>query len=133
MSAEADGSEAKPYIIEDKLIDGGGSGTCIEIQNTDAYFILRNCTVFNSTHGIKLSNVTNGKLMNNHINNSFCGLDLYLSENNTLINNTAKSTSWRGFFLSESDNNVFINNTAMNNNESDGVGFYVFKSSNKTF
>ena len=40
-----------PYIIENVLIDGQGSGNAIEIADSSVYFIIRNCTIFNSGTG----------------------------------------------------------------------------------
>ena len=41
-----------PYIIENVTIDGQNSGNCIDIRNSDVYFIIRNCTVYNSGTGL---------------------------------------------------------------------------------
>ena len=37
-----------PYIIEDLEIDGGGSGSCIFIENSNIPFRIENCTIYNS-------------------------------------------------------------------------------------
>jgi len=42
------GTYSEPYIIEDLVIDGGGSGSCISIENSDVYFKIDNCSVYNS-------------------------------------------------------------------------------------
>ncbi|MFX0049281.1 MAG: hypothetical protein ACFE8G_14150, partial [Candidatus Hermodarchaeota archaeon] len=42
------GSYSNPYIIEDLVIDGGGSGSCILIENSDVNFKIENCTIYNS-------------------------------------------------------------------------------------
>ena len=64
------GSWTDPYVIENITINGQGSGNCIEIRNSDAYFIVRNCTLYNSgtsnNAGIKLDNVENGTIINNN-------------------------------------------------------------------
>nr|MDO8111414.1 right-handed parallel beta-helix repeat-containing protein [Candidatus Sigynarchaeota archaeon] len=56
-----------PYYIENRVIDVSSNGTVdagITIRNTDAYFVLRNCTVVGGVakKGIILNNVTNGKI-----------------------------------------------------------------------
>ena len=38
------GNSTHPYIIENHFIDGSGTN-CIDIRNTDAHFIIENCTV----------------------------------------------------------------------------------------
>jgi len=54
------GTYSEPYVIEDYVIDVGGSGSCIWIENSDVYFIIENCTLYNSgvnwdDSGIKLA------------------------------------------------------------------------------
>ena len=65
------GTEEDPYIIEDWIIEGGGSNKeGIFIMNTDAYFVIRNCTAngfYGSSSeqwgsGIRLSSVENGRI-----------------------------------------------------------------------
>jgi hypothetical protein len=57
-----------PYIIENWAIDASGANG-IDIQNTTAYFIVRNCLIENSaasTHGgIYTNNAANGTIENN--------------------------------------------------------------------
>ena len=54
------GTLNNPYIIENVTINGQGSGTGIRILNSEKYFKIKNCTIFNSTTGILLSSVING-------------------------------------------------------------------------
>ena len=61
-----DGSESTPYRIENLSISIA-SGYCIEIKNTNAYFIINNCllevtTTTYGTHGIYLEYVSNGNI-----------------------------------------------------------------------
>ncbi|GAG59475.1 unnamed protein product, partial [marine sediment metagenome] len=64
------GIENNPYIIENVSIDAQSSGSCINIQNSNDYFIIQNCILYSSnsynTAGITLYNITNGKIINNH-------------------------------------------------------------------
>ncbi|MFX0099452.1 MAG: hypothetical protein ACFFCS_07715 [Candidatus Hodarchaeota archaeon] len=71
------GTEGNPYIIENWQIQinfVSGNSPAIEINNTDVHFIIRNCKVWDSlsfgsnTWGIKLTNVTNGRIENCLIN-----------------------------------------------------------------
>ena len=82
------GTSNDPYIIEDLVIDGGGSGSCISIEGSTVYFRIENCTVYNSGEdwgdgGIKLFNVINGQLINNSANTyGYEGIILDSSSNN---------------------------------------------------
>ncbi|MBA7659096.1 hypothetical protein ES703_67060 [subsurface metagenome] len=121
------GTYSDPYIIEDLIIDGGGSGNCIKIENSDVYFNIENCTVYNSgaiypDAGILLSGVNNSRLINNNCSfNNFFGIFLYGNENNnnSISGNTANNNSGRGIHIgSYSDNNNITGNTANNNGQS---------------
>jgi parallel beta-helix repeat protein len=126
------GSWAYPYVIENVTIDGQSSGSCIEIKNSDAYFIVRNCSLYNSSSssfdaGIKLDNVDNGKIINNNCSdNNSCGLYLGNSDNNTLSGNTANNNTY-GILLWYSNNNTLSENNASNNNN---YGIVLFNSIN---
>ncbi len=61
------GTYSDPYVIKDLVINAGGSGSGILIENSDVYFKIENCTVYNSggspgssNAGIRLNNVENG-------------------------------------------------------------------------
>ncbi|MBN1803166.1 MAG: right-handed parallel beta-helix repeat-containing protein [Candidatus Lokiarchaeota archaeon] len=126
------GTLASPYIIEDLVIDGGDDSSCIEIRNSRAYFIIRNCSLTNSGRrgddydyyaGIELVNVSNARIMNNTCeNNQGCGIALYNnSDNNTITNNTANINDFSGIFVMDyCDNNTIVNNMA-NANEYGGI------------
>ena len=116
-----------PYIIQDLIIDSGGSGSCIWIQNSDVYFRIENCTVYNSggdwgDAGISLINVNNGTLIEN--NCSFnakgiwgAGINLDGSNNNTISGNTANNNNF-GIKLYLSNNSKVSGNFANNNIDS---------------
>ena len=55
------GTSTDPYIIEYLSINGQDSANCLEIRNSEVYFVIRNCKFYNgnfaSNHaGIKLTN-----------------------------------------------------------------------------
>ncbi len=106
-----------PFKIENITIDGQDSSNCIEIKNSDAYFIIRNCSLNNSGSysGIELKYVDNGKIINNTCSdNNIHGINLRYSNNNNLSGNNACNNSY-GIYLSDSDNNMLSGNTASNN------------------
>ena len=81
------GTWADPYVIENVTIDGQGLGNCIEIRNSDAYFIVRNCSLYNSGSSyyndaaIYLNNIDNGKIINNDCSDNI-HYGMYLSDCN---------------------------------------------------
>jgi parallel beta-helix repeat protein len=89
------GTEEDPYIIENIKINGGWSGSCLEIYSTSVYFIIRNSIFYNSGNtpddaGIRLEDVSNGKIINNNCsNNERNGISLLGSEYNLIYQNTA--------------------------------------------
>ncbi len=133
------GTSDNPYIIENLVIVTNQWATNgIHIENTDVYFIIRNCTITTSgdgwpptyPSGIYLSNVYNAVLMNNTALGCK-GFGYYLSgvHDTMLINNTALQNNQGGYFLSWSSNATLINNTAHGNVHH---GFFLDSSINLT-
>ena len=114
------GTYSEPYVIDDLVVDAEGSGSCIWIKNSSAYFKIENCTVYNSGSsdaGIKLQEVNNGLLINNIIYNNRYGIKLESSYNNRILGNTANSNKLLGISLSHSNNNTISGNSANNNGD----------------
>jgi len=114
------GTYSDPYIIEDLEIDGGGTGSCISIVDSDVYFKIQNCTLFNSganmpNSGITLINVNNSQLINNNCSSNWSGIFLYSSDNNTVVGNTANNNHLGIFLYSDSGNNYISGNNASYN------------------
>ncbi|MEM4160899.1 MAG: NosD domain-containing protein, partial [Thermoplasmata archaeon] len=131
------GTQMNPYIIEGWEIDGMGGSYCIWIENTDVYFVIRNCNVFNATNsgsspngaGIALNNVIHGILDNNTCKNSLLGIYLYgSSQSNTITNNNVSNNTNHGIILYSSSNNTIANNNVAGNM----YGTYLGDSNNNT-
>ena len=129
------GNWTDPYVIENVTINAQYSGSCIEIKNSDVYFIVRNCLLYNTGYswddaGIKLDNVDSGNIINNDCSNNYRGIGLSSSNNNTVSGNSA-NYNWYGIYLQNSDNNTLSGNTASNSNH-DGI-YLSGGSNNKLF
>ena len=127
------GTFSDPYIIEDLVIDGEGSGSCIWIQNSDVYFNIENCTLYNSGNnwddtGIKLAiDVDNGQLIDNIIHDNYIGIFLESSDNNTISGNIISNSIDNGLVIANSYNNTISGNTANHNGE---VGISLLETDN---
>jgi parallel beta-helix repeat protein len=111
------GTENDPYIIENYVINASENHG-IWINNTTAFFILRNCLVENgegSYYGIYLYNIINGKVDNCTSDNNRYGTYIYSSDNSVFTNNLYSNNSRYGMGLYSSDNNKFRNNSFLNN------------------
>lgn len=111
------GSLMHPFIIENVTINAGWVGSCITVQSSSVYFLIRNCTFYNSganpdDAGIKLENTNNGKLFNNTcINNNRNGILLENSNYNIITNNSVNNNNIHGIELnSNSNDNDIIGN-----------------------
>ena len=121
------GIYSDPYVIEDLVIDANFTGSCILIENSNVYFKIENCTVFNAVKndaGIKLDNTTRGSVSGNNVNNNDYGISLMDSDNNTfsgnnVINNNG-GNALIGISLINSDNNTFSGNNVIHNDP--GIG-----------
>ncbi|MHA2363579.1 MAG: right-handed parallel beta-helix repeat-containing protein [Candidatus Hodarchaeales archaeon] len=128
------GTFGDPFILEDFYIRNSTNTNLIHIQNTNAYFKIRNIILNGlngANNGIYLNNVTNGIIENNTVyNNTNIGVYLISSSyNNFLINNTVFDNANYGISLQSSDNNSVINNTAFHNNL---IGIYLNSASNNS-
>ncbi len=116
-----DGTYSSPYVIEDLVIDAGGAGSCIWIQDSTVYFKIENCTLYNSGNnwddaGIKLAtDVDNGQLINNIIHDNYIGIYLESSDNNTISGNIISNSIDNGLVIANSYNNTISGNTAKYN------------------
>jgi len=112
------GTYSDPYIIEDLVIDAGGSGSGILIENSDVYFKIENCTVYNSglntDAGIKMNNVNNSQLLENSILFNQFGIFLNYSYDNLISGNLITNNSYFGIALDFSDNNIITENRVKN-------------------
>ncbi len=119
------GTYSDPYVIEDLVIDGGSSGNSILIENSNVYFKIENCTLYNaewgSDAGIGLLNVNNSQLIGNDCSYSQVGIVLGDGrdygggcDNNTITGNIVNNNRG-GMYLFDSYNNTISGNTANNN------------------
>ncbi len=123
------GTADDPYIIENWVIDAS-SAHGVRIEDTTAYFVIRNCLVENGKgdrhDGVYLDNVVNGKIENNTCSNNSYGIYLYSSSYNTLSNNACLGNG-NGIWLQNSSYNAIENNTCEKNYD---FGIYLDSSSN---
>ena len=99
-----EGTESNPYSFKNLVIDAGGIGHGIHIENTTEYFKIENCTLFNSggeihDSGIMLENVRYGYLINNTTHDNNRGMSIYSSlnlkiERNRLFDSTGMEVYW---------------------------------------
>ncbi|MHA2088268.1 MAG: right-handed parallel beta-helix repeat-containing protein, partial [Promethearchaeota archaeon] len=136
-NCSGNGTQSNPYVIEDLVIDVGGSGSGILINNSNVYFRIENVTidgnqfgVHNKTTGIELYQVENGQLIDNNLTDSWSGIKLSSSNNNNISGNSISGNSideWIGIELTYSNNNNIIGNTA---NDMEMYGIIVSFSNN---
>jgi len=131
-----EGTYSDPYVIQNLEIDGGGSGSCIWIENSRVYFEIKNCRLFNAIYfsnagGICLWNVSNGYVVDSQVSdNGYVGINLLGCNNNTILRNDACNQGI-GLALQMSHNTLIKGNT-FNNNTSDASLYLVLGSENNT-
>ncbi|HME51813.1 MAG TPA: right-handed parallel beta-helix repeat-containing protein [Candidatus Lokiarchaeia archaeon] len=115
------GTAGDPYIIQDLVIDGGGSGSDILIQNTNVFLVIRNCSVINAgtgppDAGILLDSCMNVKVSGNTAtNNGLYGIAIGFSHDNMISGNTVTNNVQGGIYLTQISNNTISGNTALHN------------------
>lgn len=118
-----------PYIIENVTINGLNASSCITINNSDVYFIIQNSNLYNASEytsnpidnmydaGIKLTDVTNGKLLNNNCSkNNWYGIYIKNGFNNSIIENNVSYNLFNGIELLHAENSLVRANEVNNNN-----------------
>ncbi|MFX1389733.1 MAG: NosD domain-containing protein [Promethearchaeota archaeon] len=110
------GTITDPYILDNREINAENFGCCIQIENSDVYFKILNCTLWNpgndisipfQTACIRLDNVFNGIIENNTL---FAGDYLIIldeSENNKIQNNTLTDFG-KGIYFETNCQNISI-------------------------
>ena len=133
------GTAEDPYIIESLEIDAGGHefGIGIYIENTDAYFIIRDSKIYGADRGesrqegsgIQLRRVRNGRIEGCEITrNREQGISLYDSSNITIRANVIQGNK-KGIYLENSSDNEISNNVLRGNTR---YGIYLMRSSRST-
>ena len=110
------GTASDPYIISDWNVNAS-SANGIQILNTTAHFIIRDCYIHDggsNYFGIILINSMNGTLRNNDCLGNYGGMGLSLSNSTTLINNNCSDNIY-GMVMVSSSNNTLIDNKCLNN------------------
>ena len=109
-----DGTESNPYSLKNLIIDAGGIGTAIHIENTTEHFKIENCTISNSggtihDAGIQLENVKNGQFINNTTFDNYFGMLFFSSLNLLLVRN--RFYNLNGIKLINTNDSLFYLNT----------------------
>lgn len=120
------GTESDPYVIENLKIDAEGSENCIEILNSNEYFVISNCTLYNSASskaGISLNNVRNGIIICNNCSFNSRGVVLRMGCSDNIFNdNIICDNSFSGIQMFDNNqNNYFVGNKLGNQRTEDQV------------
>lgn len=150
-----------PYVIKDIKVKGWGGEYCVFINNSNAYFIIRNCTFYDTGGslfyaGLKLNNVSNGQIIQSQmIDNGYSGIggncfNTTFSDNNitdnldngititimnsSIINNNISYNGDSGIRMSGDFNNISLNNITFNENIAAwSAGIFTTDAHNNTF
>ncbi len=121
---QGNGTYSNPYIISNLEINcyiAYSHGACIEVLNSNKFFIIEECKLYSSDegyykfkYGIRMENTNNSLIRDNkfvHDNelHLHSGIRLYNSHNNTMINNYIKWVG-SGIHLEGSKFNTITNN-----------------------
>ena len=115
-ASSGNGTLSNPYIIDSLTIDGQGYLYSILINNTDKYFTLKGCTVYNSSYGISINNVTNALITGNFISENLkAGIKVENSHNISILGNHIYKNRTYGAFIVNTNNTIIDNNLLWDN------------------
>ena len=117
------GTLLDPYIISNLAISGFGTERYgIDVRNSNAYFIIQECTIYNTYEGaIYLDNVNNSRIINNDCSNNDNGIYIEYSNDITVFENQVNENEGDGIYIYESNYLNITTNTVNNNDE----GIYI--------
>ena len=130
-----------PFIIENITIKNLRDGNdAITIENTQDYFIIRNCKIIDSgasiyNSEINLINSTKGTLFNNTLSSNVgTGISLERCYNISIIENILFNNTYVGIELNQSHDNLILQNNAsyQGKDASSGFGLSLYKSHNNS-
>ncbi len=126
------GAPGDPYTILDVRIDGMQGPYCIMVQNSNKFFQIADCRLFDTSQnefgsGIIFENVSNGFIFNSIIySNGFCGICIVTSSILVLAHNTIHNSKEYGISLVECSQSLI----QMNNiHQSSGAGIELLECS----
>ncbi len=110
---QGNGTIDSPFLIAGLEI--ASDGVCINISNTDAYFVIENCYLTSdsttpSGYAISLESVQNGEARNVFITRKAIGVDV-LDTSATLFSNATIYDSDLGIYLKDSTSCSIVNST----------------------
>lgn len=115
VASSGNGNLSNPYIVENYVIDGNQGLFSISISNTNQYFILKNCTIYNATYGIYINNVLNGIFSQNNVYyNNFSGIFSINSSNNEFNQNFIYNNKLGISFFQSNNNKIYVNQIFLN-------------------
>ncbi|MHA2299134.1 MAG: N-acetylmuramoyl-L-alanine amidase [Candidatus Hodarchaeales archaeon] len=101
------GTASNPFIIDGLRIIGDGTGSLIDIRNTNVHFRVSNCYLKGGVNGIFLDNVSHTNVVSNTVtNNVKRGIYNYNSNNNNFKNNVISSNGLYGLDVFDSYDDV---------------------------
>lgn len=128
------GTLVDPFVIENVTINGQNSGICIIVQNTNDYFIINNCTFYNSNTGMRLINVNYGTINNCSVfDNDDNGIYLDQCSNNTILNCSVYENSDYGILFDEDCYSNLVEDNIFKDNLYGGLRLYQYCDYNLIF
>lgn len=108
------GNSTHPYVLEGVEIEAEAHGVSIHISNTDAYFLIANCSFeayYNSVGLVYLANVSNARIEDCFFDEGDFGLGYYESTNISVFNCTFEWHDTYGLWSGGSNNTSVMNST----------------------
>jgi len=107
------GTIGDPYLLEGKIINS--TGMCIDIRETSAHFVIRNCYLTNEYgdrgHGVWFQEIANGRVEDCIVDGIRSGAYISTVSDNILFKNNTFLNCDDGIYSFKGNHTRFINNT----------------------
>jgi len=118
------GNSTHPFIIRDYEIENHGTGSCIDIRNTDLYLEIINCsllwTSYGNSSGVTLVNCTNVKVIDCYITHTGRGVDVQFCDEIQIAGNVFYD-NWDFIMYLNYSTHVSVENNIYDSNNNMGV------------
>jgi len=116
------GTADDPFLIEDwVIVNDGTAANGIFINNTDAYFVIKNCTISGFHQGIDFLGVTHGRIEETVVHDCQTGINIVECSDITIKKTKCTNNTGSGLHSEKAPTRFLIEDCTFQNNNDHGI------------